>query len=171
MRLLSAAHASVLFLPVLKKTVEKREMNWIYVALVGLQITALMKDLCDVEMIGRRFEKFIIRKQRGLAGSHVGENHSSCFLAGICWMANRVPVLSAPRLSRLLQTATFNIIEPAVIETSQPAILNSPVAEICSSVGAVDPQKPRAPLVVTEQNQFFSENLYTQRCCFGRQLC
>src|SRR6266436_6481900 len=118
MRLLSAAHASVLLLPVLKKTVEKREMNRIYVSLIGLQITALMKDLCDVEMVWRRFEKFIIRKQRGLVGSYVGKDHSSCFLARISEMANRVPVLSAPRLSRLLQTATFNIIEPAVIETS-----------------------------------------------------
>jgi len=61
-RLLSAAHASVLFLPVLKKPMEKREMNRIDVSLVGLQITALVKDLCDVEMVGGRVKKLLIRK-------------------------------------------------------------------------------------------------------------
>jgi len=43
-------------------------------------------------------------------------------------VADGIPVLASSRLSRLLQTAPFNVVEPAMIEASQPAIFDSPVA-------------------------------------------
>src|SRR5207249_8476356 len=162
-RLISAAHAAVSFISILKKAMEKRDMNRVYVSLMGLQVIALMKDLSDVDMVWRRFEKFIIRKQRSLTRSHVGENHSSRLPAGISEMANMVPMFTPARLSRLLQTSPFNVVEPTMIKTAEPAILDSPVAEVRSSVRAVNPQKAGAPLIIAEQNQLFAENLYSQR--------
>ena len=163
MRLISAAHAPVPFVSILKKAMEKREVNRVYVSLIGLQVIALVKNLRDVDMIWRHFEKFIIRKQRRLARSHVSENHSSCLLAGISGMANIVPMFTAAGLPRLFQTVAGNVVEPTMIKTAEPAILDSPVAEVRSSVRAVNPQKAGAPLIIAEQNQLFAENLYSQR--------
>jgi hypothetical protein len=170
MGLLSAAHPSVPFLSLLKKTVEERKMDRIYVSLIGLQVIAVMKDLPDVEMVRGCFKKGIIGKQGRLPRSHVAKNHSPCFLARIGEMANIVPMLAAAGLSRLLQAATANVIEPTVIKTPQSAILDSAVAEVRSSVGAMNPQKPRAPLIVAEQNQIFVQNLHAHRRAARRQL-
>jgi hypothetical protein len=149
---------------------KKREVNRIDVALIGLQVIALMKDLVDVEMVSGRVKKVIIGKQRRLSRSHIGENHASCFLAGISRMANCVPMLAAARLSRLLQAAPFNVIEPAMIKTPEAAVFDPSIAQVRSPVRAVNPQKPGSPVIIAEQYQLFTQNLYPERHPSRRQL-
>jgi hypothetical protein len=159
-RFLGAPHASISVLSILQKTMEKREVNRIYVAFVRLQIIAVMENFINVQMIGRRVKKLILRKQRSPPGPEISENHSACFLAGIGGVPDRIPMLAPARLSRLLQAAPRDIIEPTMVETSKPAVLNAPVTQVGSSMGAVNPQKPRSLLVVAEEHQIFGQNLY-----------
>jgi hypothetical protein len=42
-------------------------------------------------------------------------------------MLDGVPVFSSTRLSRLIHTMTFDVIEPTVIDASQSTILDPPV--------------------------------------------
>jgi hypothetical protein len=127
-RLLGAAHASISLVSALKKTMKKRKVNRIYVSLVGLQVIAFMKNLIDVQMLGRRIEKLVIRKQRRFSRSHVGENGPSGFFTGVRGMPNSIPMRAAAQLPRLLQTTPINVIEPTMIKAPEAAGLDSPVA-------------------------------------------
>src|SRR5262249_27206895 len=95
--------------------------------------------------------------------SHVREDDSCSFLTRIGKVLYRIPVLAATGLPRLLETAAADIIEPTVIEAAQSAIFDSPVAQVCSSVRAVNSQKSDPRLIVAEQDQIFAENLDGQR--------
>ena len=69
-------------------------------------------------MIRSRVEKIIIGKQRRLARSHEGKNRAALFHARISALSNRVAVRAAAGLAGLLETASFNVVEPAVIQTA-----------------------------------------------------
>ena len=51
MRLVGPAHAAILFVAVLEKTMEKREMNRIDIALVSLEVIALVKNLFNADVV------------------------------------------------------------------------------------------------------------------------
>src|SRR5215510_6523211 len=142
---------------------EKREMNRIDIALVGLEVIALVKDLFNADMARGGFEKLIVGKQRRLSWSHIREDDSCSFLTRIGKVLYRIPMLAATGLAGLLQTAAANIVEPTMIEATQSAVFDSPVAQVCSSVRAVNSQKSDLPLIVAEQDQIFAENLHGQR--------
>jgi hypothetical protein len=148
--LADAAHAPISLVSLLEKTMEKGEVDRVYVTLVCLKVIALVKDLSDVETISGCFEKFIIGKQWSFPRSHISENHPSGFFTGIRPMTDIVPMFAAAGLSGLLQTAPFNIVKPTMVKAPESANFNSPVAKICSSVGTMNSQKPRAALVVAE---------------------
>jgi hypothetical protein len=62
-------------------------------------------------------------------------------MAEIGRMANLIAVSAATGLTRLIETATVNVVEPAVIETAQAAIFKTPITEIRPSVRAVKPEQ------------------------------
>src|SRR5262249_57474925 len=78
-------------------------------------------------------------------------------------MANRILVLTAAGLPRLLQTASCDIVEPTVIKAPEASILHSAVAEIRPPVRTVEPQESRPPLIVAEQDQLLAEYLNFKR--------
>jgi hypothetical protein len=55
-------------------------------------------------------------------------------------MTDLVPVRASSRLAGLFDDPPAHIVEPAVINTSEPAVFNPPVAEIRSAMGAVQTQ-------------------------------
>src|SRR5262249_55628250 len=163
MRLVGPAHAAILFVAVLEKTMEKREMNRIDIALVRLEVIALVKDLFNADMARGGFKKIIVGKQRQLSWSHIREDDSCSFLTRIGKVLYRIPVLAATGLAGLLETAAADIIKPTMIEAAQSPVFDSPVAQVCSSVRAVNSQKSDPPFIVAEQDQIFTENLHGQR--------
>ena len=118
---------------------QKREVNRIDVPLVGLEVIALVKDLFNADMLSGCFEKIIVGKQRRCSWSHISEDDSSSLLTRIGKLPDRIPVLAATGFPGLLQAPAANIVEPTMIETTQPAIFDSSVAQVCSSVRAVNP--------------------------------
>src|SRR5262249_15950934 len=163
MRLVGPPDAAILFVAVLEKTMEKREMNRIDVALVGLEVIALMKNLLSGKIGRGCSEKIIVGKQRGLSRFHVREDDSCSFLTRIGKVLYRIAVLAATGLAGLLQTAAADIIKPTMIQAAQSAVFDSPIAQVCSSVRAVNSQKSDPRLIVAEQDQIFAENLDGQR--------
>src|SRR5262249_39724564 len=163
MRLIGPAHTTIAFLSVLKEPVQKRKMNRIDIALVGLQVVALVKDFFNTDVVCRCSEKIIVGKQRRLSWSHVREDDSRSFLTRIGKVVYRIPMLAAAGLPGLLQTAAADIIKPTMIQTAQSAVFDSPVAQVRSSVRAVNSQKSDPPFIVAEQDQIFAKNLHGQR--------
>src|SRR5262249_17677428 len=86
-------------------------------------------------------------------------------------MANRILVLTAARLPRLLQAASCDIVEPTVIKAPKTSILHSAIAEIRPTVRTVEPQKSRPPFIVAEQDQLLAEYLnFNRGSAFGQFL-
>src|SRR5262245_18344097 len=78
-------------------------------------------------------------------------------------MANRILVLTAAGLRRLLQTASCDIVEPTVINAPEAFILHSAVAKIRPPERTAEPQKSRPPFIVAEQDQLLAEYLNFNR--------
>src|SRR5262245_53213960 len=163
MRLVGPPDAAILFVAVLEKTMEKREMNRIDVALVGLEVIALMKNLFSAHIVRGCSEKIIVGKQRGLSRFHVREDDSCSFLTRIGKVLYRIAVLAASGLAGLLETAAADIIKPTMIEAAQSPVFDSPVAQVCYSVRAVISQKSDPPFIVDEPDQIFTEHVDGQR--------
>jgi hypothetical protein len=51
-----------------------------------------------------------------------------------------IPVCASSGLAGLFDNPAANIIEPAVINTSEPAVFDPPIAEIGSAMGAMQTQ-------------------------------
>jgi hypothetical protein len=150
---------------------QKRKVDRIDVSFVALQVVATFVKFDHRPVLSRHGEKFIIRQQRRIAGPQVSENYSAGLFAGIGSMANRISMLAAPRLPRLLQTTTFNIVEPTVIEAPESPVLDSPVTEIRSSVGTVQSEQPWTAMIVAEQNQLLAEYFnFDRRPALGQFL-
>src|SRR5262245_53309287 len=150
---------------------QKRKMHRVDIAFIALQIVAAFIEFGRRPIFGRDREKLVVRRQWRLARTHVSQNHAADFPARIGGMANRILMLAAAGLPRLLQAASCNIVEPTVIKAPQPSILHSAVAEIRPPVRTVEPQKSRPALIVAEQNQLFAEYFnFKRRAALGQFL-
>ena len=67
--------------------------------------------------------------------------------------------LSNHRLARLLQAPAIPVVKPAVVDAAEPAVLQPAVAEIGSTMRAVEPQQAGAPILTSEQNQLLVHHL------------
>ena len=170
MRLVGAAHAGVAFFLVLKKAMQKRQVHRIDVALVGLQVIALVINFVNAEVAWRLIQKFIIGQQRRFARSHVSENYAALFLARIGEMTDRIAIGATARFARLLQTAAANIVEPTMVETTQPAVLDAAITQVRATMGAMQTEQANPSLIVAKQSQLLAENPHRQRRATWGQL-
>ena len=74
-------------------------------------------------------------------------------------MLDCVAVGAAARLARLFQTAAVNIVEPAVIEATQPTVFDAAVAQIRAAMRAMQSEQADPPLIVAKQSQRLAKNL------------
>jgi hypothetical protein len=63
----------------------------------------------------------------------------------------------------LIQAATINIVEPAVVDAPKSSILNAAVAQICRSMRTVKPKQAGMALIVTKKYQILPEEPDRQR--------
>src|SRR5258705_11516652 len=126
---------------------QKRSVNRIDIAFVGMQVMAGLQIFRDRALLLRNREKLVVRQERRLAVTHIGEDHSSSFLTRICFVTNRIPkILSSSGLSGHVDDLAVNVIQPAVIDASEPAVLDTPIAKIGASVRAVKSEQARHAL-------------------------
>ena len=70
----------------------------------------------------------------------------------------------------LFDASTVNVVEPAVIEAPQAAILDTPIAQIGSAVGAMNAEQARPILLIAKQHQVLAEQSDLERRSTRRQL-
>src|SRR6187455_3420235 len=97
-------------------------MYRIDVAFIALQIIAVVENFCNGALLCRHVKKLIVRQQRRLARSHIGENHTGGLSAGMRPMLDLMSVCASAWLAGLLDDPAANIIEPAVINTPEAAV-------------------------------------------------
>jgi hypothetical protein len=73
-------------------------------------------------------------------------------------------------LSRLLQTLTGAVVEPAVHRTADATILDAPIGKRHQSVGAPQPKKTGLPLLVAEEDEILTEETDLLRLATGDEL-
>ena len=78
-------------------------------------------------------------------------------------MADLLVEGAAGGLTWLLQAAATDVVEPAVVDAAQAAILESAVREVGSSVGTVQPQQTWAALLVAEEHQVLAQQPHRER--------
>ena len=93
-----------------------------------------MENLYNRSVFRRRGEEFVIGQQRRLSRTHVRDNDSTRLLARISEMADFMPISSSTQFTGLFENLTANVVEPTMVNTSEPAIFDSPVTEIRSPV-------------------------------------
>jgi hypothetical protein len=123
--------------------VQVREMGWIDVSLVALQIVAVVVVLVDKAALVRLADEVVGGQQGRLARAQVGEDHPGPLLARIGGLANPLVEGAAGRLAWLLQAAAMNVVQPPVVDAPQPAVLQPAVAEVGAAVGAVETDQGR----------------------------
>jgi hypothetical protein len=64
----------------------------------------------------------------------------------------------------------MDIVEPAVVEAPQPAVLETPVAQVGASVGAVNAQQAGPPLIVAKHDEVLAEQSHGERRAARLQL-
>ena len=133
-------------------------MDRVDIALVPLQVVALAVDLGDEPVLVRDDHELVLRQRRGRVGAHVREQQAPGLPDGVGQVADLVGEPAARGLAGLLQAAPLHIVEPAVVEATETAVLDSPVAEVCRAVGAVDAQQTGASLRVAEERQVLPED-------------
>jgi hypothetical protein len=116
---------------------QEREVDRVQVALITLQEVAVLEVLAGGPAFRGSAQELIVGYQRRLAGSHVREDQAPGFMARVGPVADLLVKAAPMRLPRLLQTAAFLIVKPAVVDAAQPAILEPAVAQVRASVAAM----------------------------------
>src|SRR5262249_55474165 len=144
----------------LHKMVQIRQVRWVDVALVALQIVAVVVVLVDEEAFLWTVEKPVVGEQRRLAGTQVGEDDAGLLLAGIGEMADALVKGAADRFTGLLETPPAAVVEPAVVETAQPAVLQSAIAQISPAVRAVQAEESRPPVLGAKKDESLAHHTH-----------
>jgi hypothetical protein len=85
-------------------------------------------------------------------------------------MTDLIPVCASSGLTGLFDDAAANIVEPAVINTSESAVFDPSIAEIGTTMRAVQAQETGPPTIVAKQHQLLAQNIHPQRRTSRRQF-
>src|SRR5258706_14576384 len=149
---------------------QERQMHRIDIAFVGLQIVAVVKSFHHRALIRWYREKFIIRQERRLARSDVGNNNPARFLAGISAMPNVLFVGAAAGLAGLIDDAAADVVEPAVVQTTQVTVFDAAISQVGAAVRAMQADQTGPALIVTKQDQVLAHDANLHRRAAGRQF-
>ena len=85
-------------------------------------------------------------------------------------MTNLVFVRAAARFAGLIEDSAADIVKPAVIEATQPAVFDASVTQVGAPMRAMQPDQTQPALIVAKQHQFFAEDFNLQRRPVLRQF-
>ena len=71
-------------------------------------------------------------------------------------------MFTTSRFTRLVQTMTMDIKQPAVVDAPQSPVFQPSVAQVSSPVWAMDIQESWVPLLVSKEDQVFAKKPYRQ---------
>src|SRR6266404_4041610 len=85
----------------------------------------------------------------------------------VCRVLNAFFESAIARLSRLLQTIALNVVEPTMITTTNPIVLDSPVFERCAAMRTMERDESELSRAVAKQRKLFRQQLHFDRSTFG----
>src|SRR5947209_16685616 len=85
----------------------------------------------------------------------------------LCRVPNAFFEGAIARLGRLLQTIALNVVEPTVITTANPIVLDSPVFERCAAMRTMERDESELPRAVAKQRKLLRQQLHFDRSTFG----
>src|SRR5687768_14142486 len=138
-------------LAVLEDAMQEREVLGVEIPLVALQVVALLEILHGGALPLRHAEKLIRGQQRRLAGTHIRQDQAAMIHAGVSRMADALVEGRSGGLAWLLETTPRHIVEPAVIDAAESAVLEPPVAQVSAAMGTVDAEEAGPAGVVAEE--------------------
>ena len=165
-----AAHDRARPLVLAEEAVEVGEVHGVYVALVALQVVAGGEDLGRKDGLHRSRQELVGGDQRRLAGAHVGEDEVACFHARVGGVPDLLLESAALRLAGLFEAVAVDVVQPAVVQAAQPAVLDAPVAQVGGAVRAVDTEQAELAVLVAEEREVFAEDPHVQGSAAGWQL-
>src|SRR3954462_13211205 len=95
-----------------------RQVRWIDIAFVTLQIVAIVAILVDEGAIFRTIDKVVRGQDRRLARTEVGEYHARLLDAWIGGHPDPLVERAAGWLARLLEAPPATVVQPAVIDAA-----------------------------------------------------
>src|SRR6185437_9520754 len=113
-----------------QREMEIAQVIRIDIAFEPLQPIAALTRAHDEAVIVGDVEAFPFREGRWLALAEISEDHAAAHRDRIGFVLDRTAEILARRLGRLLQALAVHVVEPAVIDAAQPAILDPAVAQI-----------------------------------------
>src|ERR1700735_2151250 len=90
-------------------------------------------------------ERRIVGKQRRCARAEVRPDRAAGFVTRIRTLPDFVFECARRRFGGLLQAAALDVVEPAVIDTTQSAVFHAAVAEVGAAMRALAREQPRPP--------------------------
>src|SRR5258706_10501725 len=121
-------------------------MAGIEIAFIALKEITFVIKLGNQHMAGGRDQRFVIRKQRRLAWSHVRENNPGAFLAWVGGVAHLFAKAPVGWFAGLFDAAALTVEQPAVIQAAQAAGFDAAVTQVGAAVRAVSAEQ--TPLAV-----------------------
>src|SRR6185437_6781662 len=106
------------------------------------------------------------RESRWLALAEISEDHAAAHRDRIGFVLDRTAEILARRFGRLLQALAVHVVEPAVIDAAQPAILDPAVAQIGAAMRTMQVEQADAVFFVFEQHEFLMQRLHFERRVF-----
>src|SRR5262249_20258893 len=91
------------------------------------------------------------------------KNQSGFFLAWIGLVTNLGFEIAARRFRGLLNATAMNVVNPAVIQTTNAAIFNSPQSQIGPAMRAVQTEQTQPAVVIAKENQFLPHDFNSDR--------
>jgi len=136
---------------------EERQVNWIDIPFIGLEIIAL-RIYFRGESILLRDGKYLVGGQEwGFPRSQVSENESSCFMAGIRLLPDVSTGVASIGFARLVQALPLHVIEPSMIDAAESSVFHSPVTQICATVSTVNIQQTRLTLIIPKEDKVLAK--------------
>ena len=103
-------------------------MTRVLTAFEAVQVIRVLEHLANKPLLLGRNQGFEFGKERRVPRTHISENNSASFAAGIGQVTDLCVKIAAGRFPRLLKAASVDVKEPAVVNAPQPAVFDSPVS-------------------------------------------
>ena len=141
------------------------------VALVAVQVVALVVELGDEDILIRKPQALVVRQFGRFSRPHVGEDQSPALDARIRAMLHLVREPAPLRLARLVEAIAVDVEQPPVVDAAEATVLDAAVAEVCPPVRAPEAKKSEAAELVSEERKVLAHDPQRQRrAVFGQFL-
>ena len=133
------------------------------VALMPVQVVALVVELGDEHVLLRQPQALVVRQLGRLSRPHVCEDQPSALGARVGALPYLPCELAPLRFARLVETVTVDVEQPPVVDATETAVLDPSVAQVGTPVRTAESEQPQASELVAEEREVLAHDTQRQR--------